>query len=58
LLRAVGEFSYREIQELLSIPLGSVMGYLSRARSRLRVALSAYAATRGFPIRAGKEARP
>jgi RNA polymerase sigma-70 factor, ECF subfamily len=50
LLRSIGEFSYREIHELLSIPLGSVMGYLSRARKRLRIALADYAAERGlFP---------
>jgi RNA polymerase sigma-70 factor, ECF subfamily len=48
LLRAIGEFSYHEIHELLSIPLGSVMGYLSRARSRLRSMLAAYAAREGL----------
>jgi RNA polymerase sigma-70 factor (ECF subfamily) len=47
LLRAIGEFSYAEIHELLSIPLGSVMGYLSRARTRLRLSLADYAAERG-----------
>jgi RNA polymerase sigma-70 factor (ECF subfamily) len=36
LLRAIGEFSYREMHEILSIPLGSVMGYLSRARLKMR----------------------
>jgi RNA polymerase sigma-70 factor (ECF subfamily) len=48
LLRAVGEFSYQEIHHLLSIPLGSVMGYLSRARRKLRAALADYAAQRGL----------
>ena len=48
LLRAIGEFSYSEIHELLSIPIGSVMGYLSRARKRLRVSLADYAAERGL----------
>ena len=48
LLRAVGEFSYKEIHELLSIPLGSVIGYLSRARKRLRIALADYAAQHGL----------
>jgi RNA polymerase sigma-70 factor (ECF subfamily) len=48
LLRSVGEFSYQEIHELLSIPLGSVMGYLSRARKRLRIALAEYATQRGL----------
>jgi RNA polymerase sigma-70 factor (ECF subfamily) len=51
LLRAVGEFSYKEIHELLSIPLGSVMGYLSRARKRLRITLADYAARRGLLCR-------
>src|SRR5258708_1712309 len=48
LLRAIGEFSYAEIHDVLSIPLGSVMGYLSRARKRLRVSLADYAAERGL----------
>lgn len=43
LLRAIGEFSYKEIHELLSIPLGSVIGYLSRARHRLRISLAEFA---------------
>jgi RNA polymerase sigma-70 factor (ECF subfamily) len=47
LLRAVGEFSYKDIHELLAIPLGSVIGYLSRARQKLRQALAGYAAGRG-----------
>lgn len=48
LLRAVGEFSYLEIHDILSIPVGSVMGYLSRARTRLRVELAGYAEARGL----------
>jgi RNA polymerase sigma-70 factor, ECF subfamily len=51
LLRAVGEFSYEEIHELLAIPLGSVMGYLSRARLKLRRSLAGYAAERGLLVR-------
>jgi RNA polymerase sigma-70 factor (ECF subfamily) len=47
LLRAIGDFSYKEMHELLSIPLGSVIGYLSRARQRLRLALAEYAADHG-----------
>ena len=39
LLRAVGEFRYREIAESLDIPLGSVMGNLSRARRKMREAI-------------------
>ena len=36
LLRAIGELRYREIGETLGIPLGSVMGNLSRARQKMR----------------------
>lgn len=43
LLRAVGEFQYREIAEILDIPIGTVMGLLSRARERLRNHLWEYA---------------
>lgn len=39
LLRAVGEFSYQEMHEILATPLGSVMGYLSRARQKMRRSL-------------------
>jgi RNA polymerase sigma-70 factor (ECF subfamily) len=48
LLRSVGEFSYKEIHDLLGIPLGSVMGYLSRARQRMRLSLADYAAQHGL----------
>jgi RNA polymerase sigma-70 factor (ECF subfamily) len=40
LLRCVGELSYREISELLSMPEGTAMSHLSRARKRLRVRVS------------------
>jgi len=43
LLRAVGEFQYREIAEILDIPIGTVMGLLARARERLRSDLWEYA---------------
>jgi RNA polymerase sigma-70 factor, ECF subfamily len=56
LLRAVGEFSYHEMHEILSIPLGSVMGYLSRARQKMRMALGKYAAEHGLVRR--QETRP
>ncbi len=36
LLRVIGEFKYREIAEILEVPIGTVMGYLSRTRQRLR----------------------
>ncbi len=39
LLRAIGGFRYRDIAEALDTPLGSVMGNLSRARQKMRLAL-------------------
>ena len=39
LLRAVGDFRYREISDALAIPLGSVMGNLARARQKMRAAI-------------------
>lgn len=48
LLRAIGEFKYREIAEILEIPIGSVMGYLSRSRERLRRRLAEFGEDRGL----------
>jgi len=48
LLRAIGEFSYREIAEILEIPMGTVMGLLARARQTLRLSLHDYALHQGF----------
>lgn len=42
LLRAVGEFKYREIADILDVPVGTVMGLLSRGRQRLRQRLVEY----------------
>ena len=39
LMRAIGDLRYREISECLGIPLGSVMGNLSRARRKMRDAI-------------------
>jgi len=39
LLRAIPDLRYREISESLEIPLGSVMGNLSRARQKMRDAI-------------------
>jgi RNA polymerase sigma-70 factor (ECF subfamily) len=39
LMRAIGDLRYREISECLDIPLGSVMGNLSRARQKMRDAI-------------------
>jgi len=40
LLRAIGDFQYREIAEILDMPMGTVMGLLSRGRGRLRERLA------------------
>ena len=39
LLRAIGSFKYQEIAEELDLPIGSVMGYLARARKKMQAAL-------------------
>ena len=39
LLRAIGDLRYREISQSLEIPMGSVMGNLSRARRKMRDAI-------------------
>ena len=39
LMRGIGDLRYREISECLGIPLGSVMGNLSRARQKMRDAI-------------------
>jgi len=39
LMRAIGEFRYLEIAEALDIPVGSVMGNLSRARKKMQEAI-------------------
>ncbi|MEX0726423.1 MAG: sigma-70 family RNA polymerase sigma factor [Planctomycetaceae bacterium] len=40
LLKAIGEFKYREIAEIVGVPLGTVMSSLSRARQQMRQALT------------------
>jgi RNA polymerase sigma-70 factor, ECF subfamily len=40
LLRAIGDLRYREISDALGIPLGSVMGNLSRARQKMRAIIT------------------
>ena len=47
LLSSLGELRYKEIAELLHVPIGTVMSRLFRARQRLRRALREYAAERG-----------
>ena len=58
LLRIVGGFSTLETARMLEMPAGSVMGFLGRARRKLRLALAAYASERGWLPRGGKVSRP
>lgn len=48
LLYAIGEFKYREIAEILQIPIGTVMSSLARCRLRLRQRLVAFGDGRGL----------
>jgi len=48
LLKAVQQFSYKEIAAILEVPLGTVMTHLSRARARLRVELLDYGRKEGW----------
>lgn len=48
LLKSIGGFSYQEIHEQLGMPVGSVMGYLARARRRMRLFLAEYAVEQGW----------
>jgi RNA polymerase sigma-70 factor, ECF subfamily len=49
-LSDVEQFSYKEIAEILRIPLGTVMSRLHRARKSLRTELAAYANSRGIGL--------
>lgn len=48
LLRLLEGFSYKEIASMLSIPLGTVMSHVHRARMKLREELAALAVEHGF----------
>ena len=48
LLRDVERFTYREIAEILEIPVGTVMTHLSRGRAKLRKELIEYARAHGI----------
>lgn len=47
LLSDVQEFSYKEIADMLGIPVGTVMSRLSRGRKQLRMKLTNYASATG-----------
>ena len=48
LMNTLGEFSYKEIGEMLGVPIGTVMSRLFRARRILRDELADYAKKEGF----------
>ncbi len=48
LLRFVEQLSYREIAEVLEMPIGTVTTHLARGRRRLRSELAGYAKRRGL----------
>jgi RNA polymerase sigma-70 factor (ECF subfamily) len=48
LLRDVEGFSYREIADMLGVPVGTVMSRLFRGRKLLQASLAAYAASHGY----------
>ncbi len=63
LLRAVGDFKYREIAEVLDVPIGSVMSALSRGRQHLRLRLVEYGRDHGLlkqddPLECGDSSPP
>ena len=47
LLRGVESFSYKEIAEIIEIPVGTVMTHLARGRAKLRKELTDYAREQG-----------
>src|SRR5258708_7293288 len=48
LLQAIGEFKYREIAEILQVPIGTVMSTLARSRVSLRQRLVQYGEEHGL----------
>lgn len=48
LLRGVEKFSYKEIADIMEIPVGTVMTHLSRGRAKLRKELLVYAQKQGI----------
>ncbi len=58
LLRVLGGFSTLETARMLDMPAGSVMGFLGRARRKLRLALASYAREQGWLGGERKVVRP
>lgn len=58
LLADVEEFSYQEISDTLTIPLGTVMSRLSRGRKLLRKELAEFAAGFGLAVETPQVATP
>jgi len=48
MLRGIERYSYREIADVLDIPLGTVVTHLARGRAKLRTELWEYASKRGI----------
>lgn len=48
LLQAIGDFKYREMADILQVPIGTVMSSLARARLRLRERLVQYGEEAGI----------
>ena len=57
LLRILGGFSTLETARILDMPAGSVMGFLGRARRKLRLSLATYAYEHGW-LRGRKAPKP
>jgi RNA polymerase sigma-70 factor (ECF subfamily) len=57
MLRSADKFSYKEIAEILDIPVGTVMTHLSRGRAKLRKELLSYAREQGV-VRTGPRLIP
>lgn len=58
LLRAIGEFKYREIADILQVPVGTVMSTLSRSRLHARRQLIRYGEDFGLLKRDVSEGKP
>lgn len=48
MLRTVEHLSYKEVAQVLDMPVGTVMTHLARGRARLRTRLTAYARQQGI----------